>query len=102
MPYLVKDLEKVSSIFIPSGKQLWWLQKQIETNNVINEIAEAAIDSKILLDKEYFLMSQKYQTELQRNSLAKEILNSEYKILDANQSILLEKKITKPKPSYPK
>ena len=94
MPYLVKDLEKVSSnIYTFREAVMVAAKKQIETNNVINEIAEAAIDSKILLDKEYFLMSQKYQTELQRNSLAKEILNSEYKILDANQSILLEKKL---------
>ena len=93
MPYLVKDLEKVSSNIYTFREAVMVAAKQIETNNVINEIAEAAIDSKILLDKEYFLMSQKYQTELQRNSLAKEILNSEYKILDANQSILLEKKL---------
>ena len=92
MPQLFKKINENKTNYSVLAKAVQVAaKKQLEENNVRKQIAEAAIDSKKLLDREYFLMDQRYKNALLRNSLAEKIVDSEQKILDANQKILLEK-----------
>ena len=92
MPQLIKELKKTKSnlnTFAKAAAEA--AKKQIKLVEELTEIQEAAIDSKKLLDREYFLMDQRYKNELLRNNIAQKIVDSEQKILDANQKILMEK-----------